>query len=90
MSADPGSERMICVHCGQLGVTAETVACPETRTTYKIGLGFGDWPGNHIMRRLDAPPDGPTWVTISLDEVNELNRCERRPARGLSATSGPP
>jgi len=55
VSADPDFDQHACIHCGQVGVTAETVECPETRTVYRIGLGFGDWTGLHAMRRLDDP-----------------------------------
>ncbi len=64
MSADLDFDQGYCIHCDQVGVTAETLECPEMRTTYKIDQGFGDWPGNHIMRRLDAPPDGDTVVVL--------------------------
>ncbi len=58
MSADLDFDQGSCIHCGQVGVTAETLECPAMRTTYKIDQGFGDWPGLHAMRRrvVLAPP----------------------------------
>ena len=67
MSVDLDFDQGYCVHCGQIGVTAETIECPETRVTYKIDQGFGDWPGVHTMRRAGG---SDAWVALPVSDLS--------------------